>query len=337
MKIGIHHRDNSFSERWIEYCKQNNVPFKIVNCYDSDIMEQLKDCDALMWHHRHSIFKDTLAARSILYSLEQAGVKVYPNFYTGWHFDNKVAQKYLLEAIEAPMVPSYIFYEKEKALEWAKSTSYPKVFKLKRGAGSANVRLVKSESQSIKLIKRAFGRGFSPSNPYGNLKERFRLFVNGKDTLRGVMNGVGRLFIHKEFSKMNGNEKGYAYFQEFIPNNKFDIRIVLIGNKAFGIKRLVRENDFRASGSGNVIFDKDEIDLSCVEVSFNLNKRLKAQSIAVDFIFDADNNPLIVELSYGFAVGPYDDCPGYWDENLQWHQGKFNPQVWMIENVINQI
>lgn len=51
MKIAIHQIKGSFSDRWIEYCNQNNVQFKIVNCYDSDIIEQLKDCDALMRRH----------------------------------------------------------------------------------------------------------------------------------------------------------------------------------------------------------------------------------------------------------------------------------------------
>ena len=31
MKIAIHHRQGSFSDRWIEYCKENGINFKIVN------------------------------------------------------------------------------------------------------------------------------------------------------------------------------------------------------------------------------------------------------------------------------------------------------------------
>src|SRR5690606_25942573 len=145
MKIAIHHRPGSFSDRWIEYCKQQGIEYKIVNCYDSNIIEQLKDCDALMWHHHHGNVKDVIAADKILFALEHAGVKVFPDFKTSWHFDDKVAQKYLLEAIGAPMVPSYVFYDKKEAIEWANKTTYPKVFKLKGGAGSANVKLVRTK------------------------------------------------------------------------------------------------------------------------------------------------------------------------------------------------
>lgn len=146
MKIAIHN-SGSFSIRWIKYCKKYAIPFKTVNCYDSDIIKQLKDCDALMWHHDHGKFKDVLSAKKILFALEHAGIKVFPDFHTAWHFDDKVAQKYLLEAINAPLVPSYVFYDKKEALDWATATTYPKVWKLKGGAGAANVKLVRSKKK----------------------------------------------------------------------------------------------------------------------------------------------------------------------------------------------
>src|SRR5690606_22854792 len=104
----IHHRKGSFSDRWIEYCENNNVSYKIVNCYDSDIIEQVKGFDVVMWHYHHAHPKDILTAKRILFALEHSGIKVFPDFNTAWHFDDKVAQKYLLEAIGAPLVPSYV-------------------------------------------------------------------------------------------------------------------------------------------------------------------------------------------------------------------------------------
>ena len=141
MKIAIHHRAGSFSDRWISYCEEENIDYKIVNAFASDIIQQLSDCDVLMWHHHHAHIKDVLTAKRILFALEHAGVKVFPDFKTGWHFDDKVAQKYLLEAIGAPLVPSYVFYDKQDSLNWAGSAVYPIVFKLKGGAGAANVKL----------------------------------------------------------------------------------------------------------------------------------------------------------------------------------------------------
>jgi len=45
-------------------------------------------------------------------------------------------------------------------------------------------------------------------------------------------------------------------------------------------------------------------------------------------------NTLIVEISYGFGTKGIDNAPGYWDSSLQWHEGKFNPQGWMVEEMI---
>lgn len=336
MKVAIHQRIGSFSDRWIEYCKKNNVPYKIVNCYDSNIMEQLKDCDALMWHHHHNRYRDVLAAKPILFALEHAKVKVFPDFKTNWHFDDKVAQKYLLEAIGAPLVPSYIFYDKEKAFAWIEKTDFPMVWKLKGGAGSANVKLIRTKSQARKLINKAFGRGFSRFNRWDNFKERYHRFKNGKDNILGLFKGIGRLVIPTEFAKMSSREKGYVYFQKFIPNNDFDTRVIIIGDRAFALTRGVRENDFRASGSGNISYNTSLVDIETIKISFEVNKIIKAQSVAFDYVI-YKGKPLIVEISYGFAMKAYDNCPGYWDSELEWYEGKFNPQEWMVEDLISKI
>jgi hypothetical protein len=243
----------------------------------------------------------------------------------------------LLESIGAPLVHSYVFYTKKDALNWIDKTTFPKVFKLRGGAGATNVKLVKTKSEARKLAKRAFSRGFSQFNRWNNLSERIRRFKEGKDNITGIVKGIGRLFIPTEFAKMYSREKGYVYFQEFIPNNNFDIRIIVVGDKAFAIKRFTRKNDFRASGSGNIVYDKNQIDERCVQIAFEVNIKLKSQSIAFDFVFDENNNPLIIEVSYGFSALPYDQCPGYWDTSLEWHEGKFKPQEWMVQDLINKL
>ncbi len=334
MKIAIHHSPGSFSDRWIEFCEQNKIPFKLVNCYKSDIIDQLQDCETLMWHYHHADYKDVLFAKQLLFSLEQAGKKVFPDFNTAWHFDDKVGQKYLLESIGAPLVPSYVFYTKQEAFEWINTTSFPKVFKLRGGAGSANVKLVKSKQAASKLTKKAFGKGFPQYNKWESLNERINKYIKKQVPFFEIIKGLMRLIIPTTFSKMHGREKGYVYFQNYIPYNDSDIRVIVVDEKAFAIKRMVRANDFRASGSGNIIYDRSHIDERCVRISFEINKKIKSQSIAYDFVFDGKNNPLIVEISYGYAVGPYDLCPGYWSSDLVWHAGKFNPQGWMVETLI---
>lgn len=331
MKLAIHQSNWGFSPDWINYCQENNIAYKIVNCYDTTIIEQLKGCDVLLWHHHHSDAKDVLFAKGLLFALEQSGKKVFPEFNSGWHFDDKVGQKYLLEVIEAPMAATWVFYEKTEALAWIEKTTFPKVFKLRGGAGSANVKLIRSKSQAQRMIRKAFGRGFPAYDKWNDLKEQYLRFKQGRLTLLAAVKSIRRLFVSTRFAKTVGNQKGYVYFQEYIPNNDSDIRVITIGEKAFAIKRMTRPNDFRASGGGVIKFEKELIDERCVKIAFETSQKMDAICVAYDFVFDADQNPLIVEINYGFAHQPYWNCPGYWDTELNWHEGKFNQVEWIVE------
>jgi glutathione synthase/RimK-type ligase-like ATP-grasp enzyme len=330
MKIAIHHTKGSFSDRWIAYCEKQLIPYKIVDCYRNDIIQQLEDCTALMWHYHHAHPKDTLFAKQLMYSVAAMGKKIFPDFNTAWHFDDKVGQKYLLEAVNAPLVPSFVFYDKQEALGWVNTTSFPKVFKLRSGSSSANVSLAKTKEAAADLVNTAFGEGFTQFNGWLNFKERLRKFKKGQTTLFDVSKGFIRIFHNTEFSKVAGREKGYIYFQDFIANNDSDIRIIVVDEKAFAIKRMVRENDFRASGGGTILYDKELFDIEAVKVALDVTRNLKAQCLAYDFVYD-NGKPLIVEISYGYANEAYDPCQGYWDKELNWHEGPLVSQNWMVD------
>ena len=336
MKIAIHHSGVSFSPYWIEYCKENAIDYKVVDCYRSDIIQQLADCDAMMWHHHHMFAKDILFAKQLLYSLEMAGKVVFPDFRTGWHFDDKVGQKYLLESINAPLVSSYVFYSKTAALNWARKTIFPKVFKLRGGSSGANVRLAANYNEAVRLINRAFGRGFSNYNSYGILKDRINHYRKGKESFFGVIKGVGHLFIRTSYSRVAGRERGYAYFQDFIPGNTHDIRITYVAGRIFALRRRVRKGDFRASGGGLQEHDMSRIPIEAVKIGFSVAEQLKLQTAAFDFVI-SETGPLIVEVSYGFGYDPQQFDFGYWDRQLKWHEGKFNPYGWMVDLVVNQV
>lgn len=336
MKIAIHHRNKGFSTSWIDFCKKNDVVYKLVDCYSNEIIYELKDCDALMWHINQANPKDFLFAKQLIYSLHISGKPVFPNPFTCWHFDDKVGQKYLLESIGAPFVPTYVFYDRAEALAWVNNVNFPKVFKLRKGAGSAHVRLVENRSVARRLVKKAFRKGFSLYNASANLKERWRKFRNGKTGIFNVAKGVARFIYPTEFSKVAGKERGYVYFQDFIPDNDSDTRIIVVDGKAFAIRRMVRENDFRASGSGYVKYGKENFNEDTVKLSFELAEKLKTQSLAIDFVFK-NGRPLIVELSFGYVKEVYEDCEGYWDRDLNWHEGSFNPQHWMVESIMRKV
>ncbi|MEQ8704186.1 MAG: hypothetical protein RIC19_09720 [Phaeodactylibacter sp.] len=272
-----------------------------------------------------------------MFAVQNTGMVTFPDFHTAWHFDDKVGQKYLFEGINAPLVPSYVFYDKASALAWTEETDFPKVFKLRGGAGSANVKLVKTKAQARKLIRRAFRSGFENFDRWGTFRERVRKFKWSKSGVVDLAKGVARFLYPPHYSKVMGKERGYVYFQDFIPNNAYDTRIIVIDGKAFGLRRYVRKNDFRASGSGSFAYERELFDERCIKLSFEMTEKIGSQCAAYDFVFGKNDEPLVVEISYGFSPAGYEDCPGYWDSDLNWHEERFNSQDWMVDLVLKQI
>lgn len=336
MKLAIHHTPGSFSERWISYCDENNVEYIIVNCYDSEIVSQLNGCNGLLWHWTLNEYKAALFARQLILALESKGIKVFPDFNTAWHYDDKIAQKYLLESINAPLVNSHVFYSKKDAISWVEKATFPIVFKLREGAGSINVSLVKTKHKAQILINKSFDKGFKHTNRISRLNERIWVWKRDRDwkAFKNILTGIARIFLPTEVEKFSHNENGYIYFQDFIPNNEFDTRLVVVGNRCFGIRRYCRKDDFRASGSGLLDYKPELSEESCIKIAFDISKELSCQSIAFDFIKSQDNYKL-VEISYCYTMGKsYDDCMGYWDSNLKWHPKQVNPQYFIIEDFI---
>lgn len=336
MKIAIHHRPGSYSDLWIEYCQKHNIQYKIVDAYANNILEQVADCDAFMWHFHHNIYKDYLFAKQLIYVIEkQLGKICYPNHDTCWHFDDKVGQKYLFDSLHIHAAPSYIFYKRSEAFDWINQTSFPIVFKLRSGAASKNVLLVENGTKANKLVTKSFDLGFQRNSHWNRVAKRWEQYKRGNCTLKWFLKGIITPYSYKErFSK---EEIGYVYFQDFIPNNNYDIRIYIIGNRAVVAKRMNRESDFRASGSHHALFDPKLIDIKYIKTGFNISRRLKMQSIAFDFLLDANDAPILTEISYCCGNKDYSPNAGYWTDDLQWHECQnINICDWIIEDVIEK-
>ena len=333
--IAIHNRKGSFSEQWINYCEANNLKYKIVDCYSNDIVRDLEDCDFLLWHWIQNDIRSLLIAKSLTFALQSNGLKIFPNIDTCWHFDDKLAQKYHLESINASHVKSYVFYDRSSAMEWINKTMFPKVFKLRGGAGGENVKLIKTKNAAKWYVRKAFTTGLTSPRTH-EVVERFWHFRRDRSiaSFFNIMRGLLRIFKRNKMKAKLPNQRNYVYCQDFIPNNDHDIRVIVIGKRAFAIKRMVRENDFKASGSGVIIYEPEEIPDQCVKDAFHLTKELHMQCAAFDFIF-LNGHPHVIEISYSFNSKAYLNCPGYWDSDLNWISETFVPEHFMIEDLLS--
>jgi glutathione synthase/RimK-type ligase-like ATP-grasp enzyme len=343
MEIVIHPESvegGIYGRRWAECLRERKIQIKCVDLTSLNTLREVERSDGVMWRWAHTP-QDRMMAPLILRTIEECmGIPVFPNHQTSWHYNNKIAQHYLLRANKAPMPETWIFWNRDQALDWAEKSQYPVVFKLSVGAGSSNVCEVPSKIQAQRLIIRMFDEGIFPLA----VKEEERWYVpRYKWQLREMvlrLEYVIKYLLGGIYPPLPSfwwqPEKGYVYFQEFVPNNPSDTRITVIGNRAFGFIRLNRPDDFRASGSGRLEMDPSQVDLRCVEVAFAISKKLDFQSMAYDFLM-RDGKPVITEISYAFADWAVHRCPGHWDDRLNWIEGHMWPEEAQVDDFVEYI
>lgn len=316
--------------RWRKLLEAAGHEVRYVNAFKPDILEQVRGCDGFMWRFAH-VSRDKAVARRLLRILEdEMHLAVYPNQPTCWHFDDKVAQTYLFSVHGIPQPKTHVFWCKDAALGFARSAHYPIVLKLPGGAGSSNVRLLKKRREAEYWVKKVFGRGVSGLDMVGITGLKRHAIGRAKDFLRG----------RQPVEHWYDLYKNKILFQEFLPDNPFDTRITVIGNRAFGFRRMNRPKDFRASGSGVFDANPGKIDLDTVRLAYSTARKLRTASMAIDGLRRGDDR-VVVEVSYCYVSWPVAECPGHWelagepeDGELVWVDGSMYPEEAQIQDFL---
>jgi len=282
------------------------------------------------------------AALSILTSLEIGARKpVFPNLATRWHFDNKVSQAYLFQQMGIVTPATNVFWNEDDAMHWANNQcEFPVVAKLKRGASSTAVYILKNKQDAQRYIRRMFSLNGISGEAGGAKRSPYRIW---RDFARNSVLNLPRPLLQKflkqrpRLREVWSNERGYAYFQEFMPKNNFDTRVTVIGNRAFAFRRFNRDGDFRASGSGKIDYRVKNINLEMVRIAHRISLQNNFQSMAYDFLIDKAGKPVIIEMSYGFQSKAVFDCPGYWNRKLNWVDDHVLPEAAHVEDFIGSL
>jgi len=342
-RIAIHQNKTKFdhstswSYPWVDYCKRNQIPYQIVDCFQTDIISQLKNFDCLLWHFNNYSYSEMLFARSILYSAKQMGLKVFPDFDDSWHFDDKIAETYILQSVDAPIPKSYIFHLYDDVKNWVKQDiEYPMVAKLKTGSGSHNVKLLKSKSELLNYAKRMFGKGYNPSpSIFFKAKSNYTSSKGNKNLMTSRIKRIPEFYKTWKNARKFPNEKEYVFLQEFIPNDGYDLKIVVAGNKLGVIVRHTRKGDFRASGGGYIYFDRSLVPENIIDSAFSTNDKLGFQCMGYDYVVNSKTKEgKIVEISYGFSHVTLLQSNGYFDREGIWHNEPFNAPEEILKNII---
>lgn len=321
------------SGRWQARLEELGCDVRSIDVRLPDVLSQLDGCDGFMWRWAHFGGMGRIARRLLPVVERVLNIATYPDQNTCWHYDDKIAQAFLFDALEIPAPKTWIFFDHQEAISWIRQQSLPLVVKLATGAGSSNVKIILKPEEGVQTIDHLFS-----FNVEALLEgARFDLINRAKIFRDQVIFGRGMRSSGYDL------QTGYVIFQEFLKGNDYDTRITVIGRRAFGFRRWNRTGDFRASGSGDIDFDVSEIDQRFVRLAFLAAQRLGMQSCAIDGLWRGDE-PVVGEVSYTYVHGVVQQCLGHWElegdpetGELIWVDGHMWPEYAQVEDFLQRI
>jgi hypothetical protein len=200
-----------------------------------------------------------------------------------------------------------------------------------------NVRLVPDRATGERLVRRMFGRGLLSQPPLEVASRTWtrvrRSGANAAPFRIRLRRVLGRWL---EMIRHPARERNYALFQEFVAGNDHDLRVTVIGERAFVFRRDVRPDDFRASGSGRLRHLREpELPRDAMEVALHLSHKLGFQCMAYDFVrVPNSGHPVLLEMSYVFVAQCVHDCYGYMERGSVWREGHFWPQDAILDDLL---
>jgi glutathione synthase/RimK-type ligase-like ATP-grasp enzyme len=218
-------------------------------------------------------------SKRIVEELNTRGVITLPTLREARWYDDKGAQ---LEVLGRWMPKTLMITDANNARDRIGELGFPFVSKAVDGSASKCVRLIRTERQALAEIDAAFR---AP--------------------------GIETVYGRKQY--------GYVYWQQFIPDNDCDYRVCVTGDYIYGLVRRVRPGGFTASGSGDhsPLTLNSERELAAARLCIEASAELNTDWMAYDVVFDADNRPLILEMSSAWTMKAYHTAQMFSRETLK--------------------
>ncbi|MBN1300958.1 MAG: hypothetical protein JW995_07050 [Melioribacteraceae bacterium] len=218
--------------------------------------------DGLIWRAKHNPKIKNLAKKVIYYFNIERKIPTFPSWKSYSHYDDKIIQHYIFRNNNIITPNTVVIYTKADALMYIENSAFPIIYKSAYGAGSSNVGLLESERKASSYVRKVFGKGI-------------------------------QTFFKSEI------QKGYVYFQEYIPNLKGDYRIVCYNDGTMtGFFRENSESAF-ASGSGNnKIVD---LDTDLLKYVYEIHTKLGNEIVMSYDVLSTSTKYYLTEMSVLFG------------------------------------
>lgn len=294
--------------RYERFCKNNDIQYGIYDIEKSDWIEEAAKYDIFVCH-TESNPSDQDMLESKFYILEKHLNKhCFPSYHELWQYENKNRANYLYEINNLPTIPTRLTYSYEEAIDLVSKVNFPFITKTTIGAGSSGVKKISSKYEALKYINQVFS--------YKGRKSQYPYY----------------------------RQKNYLYIQEFIDDATFDLRIMLVGDMAFGYYRYPNKGDFKASGSGN--YEKKAIPGDALRLAIDVRNKLNSRQMGVDLLYSEKTDKYyIIETSLFNRIDTpeqlaIDGVPGYYDisniDNIVFKEGRFWIQELVLRDIIEE-
>ena len=254
--------DEGIWPRWTKYrrfLENNAFDHNIYDLHASDWIKKAEKFDLVVGFPSSTTWELTEFRRKY-YVLEKfLGKRCFPSPDHVNLYEDKFLEADLAEIYNLPFIKTYTAHNEANAQRLIETLQYPVVSKVNPSSGSMGVELVRTKKDARRLVKQAFSR-------------------------------LGRSTYTNHF-----RQKNYIYFQEFIPNDGYDLRAIVIGNWVFGYYRKILAGDFRASGMNLV--ELRDIPEEAMKVALRVNEFIKSPMLAVDMLHALDGNYYVIEYS----------------------------------------
>jgi len=280
--VGIHQDRHGWCRQYKAFADQYGLRSVMLNLFSDDWVSAVMECDAIL-------FKGTMYPESIRILKERAyfietflGKTAVPNWNSYWHFDSKAIQRDIFQ-VQGLTIPETIVTGIQEDIDRL-GVSFPEKVVLKEtsGAGSSQVRLICNSQFS-----------------------RWRLGQWQLDST--AYRGANVILRSLQLRPARGPQK---IVQRMIENDGFDIRVTTIGNRhAYLFRRLCRDNDFRASGSGRIDYTWDDRYLELIRALVDFSDKMGFNTMAYDVIAGRDGHYYVIEMSASFDEKALEACP----------------------------
>jgi glutathione synthase/RimK-type ligase-like ATP-grasp enzyme len=298
-------RDGDVFPYWTKYrafLEANQIPYRLYDIHLSTWLDEARDLDLVVWRPMSFPYELEECRRKFHILETHLGKLCYPSFEEALLYEDKILQHHLLTLHGLPVAETFVSHSAAETRRHLTTRAYPAVWKLATGSGSWGVELAADAATALRWGRDVFS-------------------YSGRSTYWPYL-----------------GQKNYVYVQRLEPNQGFDVRIVVVGDKVLGYYRDVPAGEYRASGMGLV--RKEELPAPAVLVARRAATALGMPCLAVDCLMDpSGTRAVILEVSSFIQMETpeqmvVDGEPGW----LQGDDLRFVPgRVWVQELALERV